>query len=417
MSVRQYVGARYVPRFSDINGGVWSNVYSYEPLIIVKNGNDYYTSKKSVPVGIQITNTEYWVKTGDYNGAIASLDEKIKNLTNVVENINTRKFLFIGDSYADANNGWVTQLVNILGLQTGEYFKASRMGAGFSNGAGTGDFTFYGVLNDNLPLISDKESYTDCIIIGGANDAHRAETTTNIMNGIDNVFNLLKANFPNIIRTYVGYCCWGEDTTLLENAKRVCNAYQYSCQHNAVFINNLWDSIHDYSLLENNAGIHPNTNGYTNIAKMINSAINGGSSDYVTVEDNMVIRGSNIIPSSLTWNISESVANGVITLGAFVNLAFSDSPITITYSDSPVEIGTIQSGKVYGTAARPNINNVPVTLFYKDGSNKRISQVGQIFFSGKKMLLILQRQTEATSLTGVWAMNFNISYSIKSICN
>ena len=58
MSVRQYIGARYVPRFSEVNNGNWSSIYSYEPLIIVKNGNDYYTSKQSVPVGIQITNTE-----------------------------------------------------------------------------------------------------------------------------------------------------------------------------------------------------------------------------------------------------------------------------------------------------------------------------------------------------------------------
>ena len=77
MSVRQYVGARYVPKFSDVNEGVWDDSYTYEPLTIVKHGNDYYTSKKEVPTGIAITNTEYWVLTGNYNGAISELHDEI----------------------------------------------------------------------------------------------------------------------------------------------------------------------------------------------------------------------------------------------------------------------------------------------------------------------------------------------------
>lgn len=77
MGTRQYIGARYVPRFSNVNNGIWSNVYTYEPLTIVKNGNDYYTSKKEVPTGIAITNTEYWVLTGNYNGAISEIHNEI----------------------------------------------------------------------------------------------------------------------------------------------------------------------------------------------------------------------------------------------------------------------------------------------------------------------------------------------------
>ena len=74
---RQYIGARYVPIFSDVNNGVWDNSYSYEPLTIVKYGRDYYTSKKTVPVGTNISDEEYWVKTGDYNGAIQEIDERV----------------------------------------------------------------------------------------------------------------------------------------------------------------------------------------------------------------------------------------------------------------------------------------------------------------------------------------------------
>lgn len=110
MSVRQYIGARYVPRFSDVNNGNWSSVYSYEPLIIVKNGNDYYTSKKSVPVGVQITNTEYWVKTGDYNGAIASLQSQINTINTNIDGVQGD----VDDLSDNIIPGIETQIQNIL---------------------------------------------------------------------------------------------------------------------------------------------------------------------------------------------------------------------------------------------------------------------------------------------------------------
>lgn len=83
MSVREYVGARYVPKFSNNNNGDWDNTYSYEALEIVKYGNDYYTAKIPVPVGIAITNTDYWVLTGNYNGAISNLQDEIDELKDV----------------------------------------------------------------------------------------------------------------------------------------------------------------------------------------------------------------------------------------------------------------------------------------------------------------------------------------------
>lgn len=120
MSVRQYIGARYVPRFSDVNNGNWSSVYSYEPLTIVKNGNDYYTSKKSVPVGIQITNTEYWIKTGDYNGAISGLDTRV-SLLEANSNYNgIETFGIVNDGTTD-NTAAFKSIVDNVALKAGGY--------------------------------------------------------------------------------------------------------------------------------------------------------------------------------------------------------------------------------------------------------------------------------------------------------
>lgn len=96
MNVSTYVGARYVPKFSDVNGGEWSNIYSYEPLTIVKNGLDYYTSKIPVPAGVDISDTTYWAKTGDYNGAISSLDDRLSDIENIVNNENIINAIEIG---------------------------------------------------------------------------------------------------------------------------------------------------------------------------------------------------------------------------------------------------------------------------------------------------------------------------------
>ena len=68
MTVKQVIGARYVPLFSDPID--WDNTKTYEPLTIVYYGGNSYTSKQAVPKGIDITNTEYWALTGNYNAQI-----------------------------------------------------------------------------------------------------------------------------------------------------------------------------------------------------------------------------------------------------------------------------------------------------------------------------------------------------------
>lgn len=66
MTVREYIGARYVPLFM----GEWDNTSAYEPLSIVQYQGNSYTSRQYVPTGIDITNTAYWAITGNYNAQV-----------------------------------------------------------------------------------------------------------------------------------------------------------------------------------------------------------------------------------------------------------------------------------------------------------------------------------------------------------
>ena len=64
----KYVGARYVPLFAE--PAEWNINSTYEPLTIVLNEGNSYTSKQYVPVGIQIDNKEYWALTGNFNAQL-----------------------------------------------------------------------------------------------------------------------------------------------------------------------------------------------------------------------------------------------------------------------------------------------------------------------------------------------------------
>lgn len=68
MATKQYIGARYVPLFAEPID--WDKTKTYEPLTIVYHQGNSYTSRQSVPAGVDITDTTYWALTGNYNAQI-----------------------------------------------------------------------------------------------------------------------------------------------------------------------------------------------------------------------------------------------------------------------------------------------------------------------------------------------------------
>lgn len=98
---RQYIGARYVPKFADPIE--WDNLRSYEAMEIVTYLGTSYTSKKPVPVGVELNNSEYWVVTGNYNAQFEDLKKTVYN--NIVYNPTTLD----------------TDIVTNIGLKDGNY--------------------------------------------------------------------------------------------------------------------------------------------------------------------------------------------------------------------------------------------------------------------------------------------------------
>ena len=78
----RYVGHRYVPKIF----GEWDKQNEYEGLSIVTHEGGSYTSKKRVPVGIDILNEEFWVVTGNYNAQVEEYRKEVRDLSKEVDN-------------------------------------------------------------------------------------------------------------------------------------------------------------------------------------------------------------------------------------------------------------------------------------------------------------------------------------------
>ena len=87
MSVTQYIGARYVPLFAD--PAEWTNERAYEPLTIALHEGNSYTSRQAVPIGIEITNTDFWVLTGNYNAQVEAYRQEVRGFETRIEEAET----------------------------------------------------------------------------------------------------------------------------------------------------------------------------------------------------------------------------------------------------------------------------------------------------------------------------------------
>ena len=184
MAIRQYVGARYVPRFT----GLYDATQIYNALDVVDNGSGTsYIAKKTVPAGTPLTDTEYWFVYGATSGAILNLQQQIDDmkdgdipgsLQNQIDNLNNRVFMLFGDSYAlgidgDDNQhivpggGWATRFKNLMeGYGVKVYYDP---------GASNGIATPTPILPDyeaQIAAMTDEEkaAVTDVVYIGGWND-------------------------------------------------------------------------------------------------------------------------------------------------------------------------------------------------------------------------------------------------------
>lgn len=119
----QYTGNRYVPKIHSITDA-WSSNNVYEALEVVPFQGASYTSRKAVPKGIDILNTDYWLCTGNYD---VQVEQYRQDTQNAINNVNVKldgfsntqdgKFQVMLDNYKTQINAYANGKYNDINTQ------------------------------------------------------------------------------------------------------------------------------------------------------------------------------------------------------------------------------------------------------------------------------------------------------------
>lgn len=209
MAVREYVGARYVPLFADPIE--WNDKRTYEPLTIVEHEGNSYTSRQFVPIGIDISNEDFWALTGNYNAQVEQYRQEVKsfdgriteNAANIAKNaqaivnlkgelLSQKHMVLIGDSYTNpavplGNTPlWWEYVCKNLNVVAHNYAKG---GAGYQV---SGNLFSTQVANAVADASYDHKMVEYCVVYGGINDIGQITATM-----VQNVYDALQKEFVN----------------------------------------------------------------------------------------------------------------------------------------------------------------------------------------------------------------------------
>lgn len=332
MAVRQYIGARYVPKFV----GEWNNTTIYNALEVVDNGSGTsYIARKTVPAGTPLNDTEYWFVYGASSGAIIDLQNRMGAAENDISDLQysatkisplkNRTIMLIGDSYSltgQPYTSWHTLFENLTGTTCTKY---ADNGGGFVASGQLGKFKD---VFDNAPLVA---GLTDIIVCGGANDntAHNAGATqAAVTDAIEAFGAAVYAKYPDV-NIHIGFIGGSKDAAYISPLANALNAYRDGANLiGANFIDasdalKLSDVMSDY--------LHPTTAGMNIIVQYIIAGVLGNI--YHTYRTGVSYTltpktGVSFNAASMTTYYNQYDKNVEIKLDGTVTIDFS-TPITI----------------------------------------------------------------------------------------
>lgn len=370
---RQYIGARYVPKFfQGVNGSPeWVAGLSYEPLTVVTYLGNSFTSKVPVPAGIgnPAANPSYWVNTGNYNAqvdayrdiveqykeAVTAVQTQVDKNTEAIENINfnteqNRRFVFIGDSYnTDSTPAggqkivpWGKALGAKLGLSTSNYFSFGESGYGWVAGRG-----YLTILQNNVNSITDPNTITDIFVLGGINDVN-AELSE-ISNAIDAFATYALNIMPNATIT-IGFISWSSDVKCKTLAINLQQLMQRKVSSKINFMANGFMPLHWYPYIQSD-GIHPTAAGTEAlVAGIVNYIKTGSNIQTYRAVDSVTLIDKTLPWSNLAINL-EQVINGetlnIKPVWTTTQMAFTAKTISVGLNE---QIGTYSGTLAKSTA-------------------------------------------------------------------
>ena len=373
MGNRQYIGARYVPKFFNNNGSnEWVSGITYEALTIVTYLNNTYTSVKPVPSNVGSPNlaTEYWACTANFGGVVSELTERVVECESDITSLETynqykpTKVLCIGDSYGmKITNNWTNYLKDYMGLDDNHFVNMCTGSAGFVGNPSVRSFY------NQLVQTTDKDTFTHIIVVGGFNDAYDADgnsaSRTDVLNAITTFKNYINTNFPNVKKVLMGCPAWvTNDGGLYETITNLRTAllnvktyYAQGCGENGIgYMKDMEYAIHtkqamDISDVTYGMVFHPNGVGGQLIAQCINNYINGGDYSLNLFRTEQVTPTSNFTFSTAMF-VTSRQNNGEVELefnNPSVLLSTSLTTITKANQFTPVKFATFDATNFYSS--------------------------------------------------------------------
>ena len=398
--VRQYIGARYVPKFYENSNGTseWQAGVIYEPLTIVTYNGNSYTSKKPVPadIGNPSTNTSYWVATGVFNEQLESILEELQTVHDDIDDTNdainestlrtlaNRRFVIIGDSYLEGYTpdgdvtSWGELLVSYLGLSSSQYEMLYRGGTGFiANGQGK---NFLDLLNDSS--ISNPETVTDVIVSGGYNDY--SQTAGNIASAISTFANACRIKYPNA-KIWCGHCGWTKDSSkIYQMGQSVRNYIEGSSRCGIAYLTNIENAMHRYFECFASDGVHANANGQKYIAEMTADVLLGGGGDMYGAYLTMAFTSANEGDSQNFNSIATTLRANAVSIMSQNSIAYTFATPIESYGaggQTLIDLGTIE-GNSYVVGCNYNLCIVSVPAFVKANNIYYRADANLIFKNG-----------------------------------
>lgn len=144
MAIKKYIGARYAPQFM----GAWDKASEYAALSVVYTNDQSYVSRKTVPANTEITNTEFWIKSADWNAQVTQYNQNVERYQANVERYNQNVETYtqaVDQFYADTLHSYDTkaEMVADTSLKLGDTLLTCG-GTAIGDGGGS----FYQVVSE-----------------------------------------------------------------------------------------------------------------------------------------------------------------------------------------------------------------------------------------------------------------------------
>lgn len=422
MPTRQYVGARYVPKFynNELDTPEWRPNVLYEPLTIVTYLNNSYTSKIQVPanVGAPDTNPQFWAATGNYNAQVdayraevLAMDARLTADEKLFDFLKNRKIVFIGDSYAQSMgvNSWMNTAISILGLTSSNCAYFSGAGKGFIGAAGFGDYIT--MCSDPATgfdsMTIDHDEITDVYIIGGTNDTDA--DSNDLMTAMETFFNYCKSTFKNA-KIYNGFCGYTTDNTKWTAYANTIRTYESKTLAMGVtWIDNLYYVLRQNSRIQSDQ-IHPTSVGGRFLGWAVVQAILKNGYTSVDIFDKQVMTYTSGVDNSdnpITWN--SHLVNG------HINIRGSHATIRMTNAitaDTSAIIGTLAD-----TCLIPSpdfLMRIPVILTCHSGGNLTDVISAFLHYDGQYMRIRPQVAIPAMTYFTIPDINLTVDTIVKN---